>query len=220
MRFKYAIILGGILAAAVAPQSSASAAVVDQFSLSQNTITTGDQITLTLQVTAQADSGYFNALLTNGVVALSDGLGDTAVFSIVSGQTTETFQTSFAYSNAGAWNPSFSMSGTYQEQYYYYQPYTYYTGPYYYSYPCGIFGTSTCYDGPYYYGPYTGYNTYLETTDPGFLSSGSLPLTVLDPSGVSAVPEPSTWAMLLLGLAGIGFMAYRRKQYGPGFSRA
>ena len=27
----------------------------------------------------------------------------------------------------------------------------------------------------------------------------------------SAVPEPSTWAMLLLGFAGIGFMAYRRR---------
>ena len=27
----------------------------------------------------------------------------------------------------------------------------------------------------------------------------------------AAVPEPSTWAMLLLGFAGIGFMAYRRK---------
>jgi PEP-CTERM motif len=28
---------------------------------------------------------------------------------------------------------------------------------------------------------------------------------------VAAVPEPSTWAMMLLGLAGVGFMAYRRK---------
>jgi hypothetical protein len=27
----------------------------------------------------------------------------------------------------------------------------------------------------------------------------------------SAVPEPSTWAMLLLGFAGVGFMAYRRR---------
>lgn len=27
----------------------------------------------------------------------------------------------------------------------------------------------------------------------------------------SAVPEPSTWAMMLLGFAGLGFMAYRRK---------
>ena len=26
-----------------------------------------------------------------------------------------------------------------------------------------------------------------------------------------AVPEPSTWAMMLLGFAGLGFMAYRRK---------
>lgn len=26
----------------------------------------------------------------------------------------------------------------------------------------------------------------------------------------SAVPEPSTWAMMILGFAGIGFMAYRR----------
>ncbi|SHM84978.1 PEP-CTERM protein-sorting domain-containing protein [Bradyrhizobium lablabi] len=27
----------------------------------------------------------------------------------------------------------------------------------------------------------------------------------------AAVPEPSTWAMIILGFAGIGFMAYRRK---------
>jgi hypothetical protein len=27
----------------------------------------------------------------------------------------------------------------------------------------------------------------------------------------SAVPEPSTWAMMLLGFAGVGFMSYRRK---------
>jgi hypothetical protein len=42
--------------------------------------------------------------------------------------------------------------------------------------------------------------------------------TVLAQSGTvdvatvsSAVPEPSTWAMMLLGFAGVGFMAYRRK---------
>jgi hypothetical protein len=28
---------------------------------------------------------------------------------------------------------------------------------------------------------------------------------------ISAVPEPSTWAMMMLGFAGIGFMTYRRK---------
>jgi hypothetical protein len=33
-------------------------------------------------------------------------------------------------------------------------------------------------------------------------------------SGVSAVPEASTWAMMILGFAGVGFMAYRRKGQG------
>jgi len=28
---------------------------------------------------------------------------------------------------------------------------------------------------------------------------------------VAAVPEPSTWAMMILGFGGVGFMAYRRK---------
>jgi PEP-CTERM motif len=32
---------------------------------------------------------------------------------------------------------------------------------------------------------------------------------------VSAVPEPSTWAMMMLGFAGVGFMAYRRKPAVP-----
>jgi hypothetical protein len=27
----------------------------------------------------------------------------------------------------------------------------------------------------------------------------------------SGVPEPSTWAMMILGFTGLGFMSYRRK---------
>jgi hypothetical protein len=34
---------------------------------------------------------------------------------------------------------------------------------------------------------------------------------VVSGEAVSGVPEPSTWAMMILGFAGIGFMAYRRK---------
>jgi hypothetical protein len=30
-------------------------------------------------------------------------------------------------------------------------------------------------------------------------------------SMTAAVPEPSTWAMMILGFAGVGFLAYRRK---------
>jgi hypothetical protein len=34
---------------------------------------------------------------------------------------------------------------------------------------------------------------------------------VIPETPASSVPEPSTWAMMLLGFAGVGFMAYRRK---------
>ena len=32
---------------------------------------------------------------------------------------------------------------------------------------------------------------------------------------VSAVPETSTWAMMILGFFGVGFAAYRRKSRSP-----
>jgi hypothetical protein len=44
---------------------------------------------------------------------------------------------------------------------------------------------------------------FLQSTDSG--SSGSFALTV------AAVPEISTWMMMLLGFAGIGLLAYRRR---------
>jgi PEP-CTERM motif len=66
-----------------------------------------------------------------------------------------------------------------------------------------------------------------EVASLGFLSSGLYTLTFLglptnhstsdetafidNVSVTAAVPEPSTWAMLILGFLGTGFMAYRRK---------
>jgi hypothetical protein len=37
---------------------------------------------------------------------------------------------------------------------------------------------------------------------------------------VGAVPEPSTWAMMILGFLGLGFMTYRRKRNGAALSVA
>ena len=31
-------------------------------------------------------------------------------------------------------------------------------------------------------------------------------------SAINGVPEPSSWAMMILGFAGVGFMAYRRSR--------
>ena len=47
--------------------------------------------------------------------------------------------------------------------------------------------------------------TTLESTDSGTLIRG----VAFAP--VDAVPEPSTWAMMILGFAGIGVMTYRRR---------
>jgi PEP-CTERM motif len=49
------------------------------------------------------------------------------------------------------------------------------------------------------------YQTVTDTVDNAFdTSTGGATL-------VSATPLPSTWSMMLLGIAGVGFMAYRRK---------
>ncbi len=45
----------------------------------------------------------------------------------------------------------------------------------------------------------------------GELTFATLTETV---EGVSAVPEPSTWAMMILGFCGVGYMAYRRRRNG------
>ena len=47
----------------------------------------------------------------------------------------------------------------------------------------------------------------IDEVGPGGFGVGTL--------AVAAVPEPSTWAMMLLGFCGLGFMAYRRRQSGP-----
>jgi hypothetical protein len=45
--------------------------------------------------------------------------------------------------------------------------------------------------------------------------SGAASVTV-----TAAVPEPSTWAMMILGFCGLGFMAYLRKRPVPALSAA
>lgn len=49
-----------------------------------------------------------------------------------------------------------------------------------------------------------------------FLDVGAT--VALSPPVTSAVPESSTWAMMILGFFGLGFVAHRRKQTGSAFS--
>jgi hypothetical protein len=47
-------------------------------------------------------------------------------------------------------------------------------------------------------------------TDPG--SSGGPPFSLLDGVSLSAVPEPSTWAMMFIGFAGLGYAGLRNRR--------
>jgi hypothetical protein len=51
--------------------------------------------------------------------------------------------------------------------------------------------------------------TGLSTDDEHFSVSGALKIT---PVGPPPVPEPQTWAMLLLGFGGLGYFAHRRSR--------
>jgi choice-of-anchor C domain-containing protein len=55
--------------------------------------------------------------------------------------------------------------------------------------------------------------TFTSTTT-GDSGNGQFPTAfgpALDNVSVTAIPEPATWAMMIFGFMGIGFMAYRRK---------
>jgi PEP-CTERM motif len=57
----------------------------------------------------------------------------------------------------------------------------------------------------------------LPSTFSGIAFSGGTAFGGGTATDISAVPEPSTWAMMLLGFAGISFMVYRRRSK-PAFS--
>jgi hypothetical protein len=50
-------------------------------------------------------------------------------------------------------------------------------------------------------------------------SNESFQWRLIGTSGTPGVPEPSTWAMMLLGFAGIGFAGYRKAKSGHGTFR-
>jgi hypothetical protein len=67
-----------------------------------------------------------------------------------------------------------------------------------------------------YYGRFQFYTRDYNTGTVVENTYGEVNLSNLTVELASAVPEPSTWAMMILGFAGVGFAAYRRKnKVGP-----
>jgi len=60
----------------------------------------------------------------------------------------------------------------------------------------------------------SGGNTFLSTTDPDGSFYANVDLGVLT---VGAIPEPATWAMMLVGFFGIAVVATRRRVVGSAF---
>jgi len=71
--------------------------------------------------------------------------------------------------------------------------------------PTSFVNTTSTYTGPS--GTFAFELVYGECCGAPANLSVSLPLQ-------TAVPEPSTWAMMILGFAGVGFLAYRRRNQG------
>jgi hypothetical protein len=59
---------------------------------------------------------------------------------------------------------------------------------------------------------FSGLTTTIDSAESGISFEGNFAGTL---TIAAAVPEPSTWGMMLLGFCGLGFIAYRRKQNGP-----
>ena len=56
--------------------------------------------------------------------------------------------------------------------------------------------------------------------DPGNLRVSGDAALASTPAIAAALPEASSWAMMILGFCGVGFMTYRRKQNGAVLSVA
>ena len=90
-------------------------------------------------------------------------------------------------------------------------------------------GDDTLVLGPAFGGPGCGANCQIFGGS-AILSAGDYYLNIAGTAGstagyggnlataaIGAVPEPSTWGMMILGFAGVGFMAYRRRNQTAAF---
>jgi hypothetical protein len=55
----------------------------------------------------------------------------------------------------------------------------------------------------------------VASVDQSHFAVGNMVLSGAQVIGVAAVPEPSVWAMLVLGFAGLGFIGYRKTKSSP-----
>lgn len=165
---------------------------------SSSTITQGQTVSFTIDLTDFLTSGYNTEFVTSIDYLFNSGDGQTAsgIYGINQYVPSNIhFSNSFTYLSAGNFTPTFSANVYATDSYTYYS----YQQVGSYPYSCGFF--NTCWSPIYSYVPYTSYS-YLS-----FTTNESTSLNV-----ISSIPEPKTYGMLLAGLGLIGFTTWRRKQ--------
>ncbi len=201
MFIKSSSLLPAVLTATVLVSPAAVASVVDNFSILPSSITQGGSITENLTLQVFNDPNNYNAYFTGGTVTFTSGDGSTQTQTIASGYSTETFSQAFSYLNPGHFTPGFSYTATYSEYYVAYSEY-YQNSGYWQDYSCGFLCTGSYWVDTSHWVTYS----YYQNQYPNAAGSGNANLDVTSP-----VPEPSTWAMMILGFMGVGVMAYRKK---------
>jgi PEP-CTERM motif-containing protein len=209
-----------VLAAMSLLPSNASAEVVNGLSLSDSEIFQGNSVTEYATLSVSPSAGYNNAFFVGGTITLNPGGGNAPqTFTILPNLSSETFQATVSYVTPGNYAPSASFNASFDQQAQVYGV-LYYTsvpetGSYWVQDGC-IFGscwghwqTYTYYVSQPVYGYYE--QTFGPLVDSQTITSSLTVDALTAPVLTTAVPEPSTWAMIILGFLGIGSMAYRRK---------
>jgi hypothetical protein len=110
----------GVLAAAhiLGTASTGLAAVVPIFTTESDTIPAGEKGVFHLHLDLTADPGsYYNAQFASGLVTFYSGSGSLTSFQLGAGGTTRDFIYAFDYTTPGSFQPSFTLTGQFTQQY-------------------------------------------------------------------------------------------------------
>lgn len=172
--------------------SRASATVVPVATLTSNAALVGDPIGLDLQLSLFTDFGYIGpALFTGGTVSIfsgESGVGP-STFAITTGVNFQNITANIIYTQPGDYTPSYTIQTTYVEN------------------ALGF----DCHHGcrPTLTGVTKSFNFVGLFFDPSAQNLREL-LFEHDVVVTAAVPETSTWILMLMGFAGLGLVARRR----------
>jgi hypothetical protein len=188
MKKAIAVIFASFLSFAGIPNASAKVTIIATDA--PDSIKVGGTVTLDLTIDlTTTGKKYFDPDITGGFIKVFSGDGQEHTFIIKPGESSESFEWVFTYDKPGNYTPKYFGDLIYSEKFKEFEDEDH----------CKKkrgecereFEIEKIYKSDFFRGKFA---------DPG----------VGDVVNVAAAPELSTWAMMLIGFTGIGFVAYRR----------